>query len=407
MRFVLHSDLNNFYASVECLKNPKIRNVPVVVVGDEEKRHGIVLSKNEMAKAFGIKTGDTVWEARQKASGNLTCVGANFSDYLNISYQVKDIYRTYSDKVESFGIDEAWIDISKIARTFAEAEEVAHMIRRAVLSQIGISVSIGVSFNKVFAKLGSDLKKPNAVTVITPQDYQEKVWCLPVQALLYVGRATNKTLNRAGIFTVGDLAKCELAYLKKVFGKNGVMLYQYANGLENSDVKAGRDQEKSIGNSTTCPHDLRTEEEVKAVLYVLAENVVRRMRKKNWWCEEIALYVKDATLTSFERQKKLFYPTNLVADLVKECLALFRQNYKWDHTVRALGVRAGKLCDQPLQLNMFVNYEKNEKLMMMEQTVEKLRCRFGDHVLKRGVVAKDADFVELDVAGGGHSIMSK
>ncbi len=407
MRFVLHSDLNNFYASVECLMRPEIRNKPVVVVGDEKKRHGIVLSKNQMAKAYHIRTGDEVWEVRQKVGKDLVCITANFDLYQAVSQQVKNIYRTYSDYVESFGIDEAWIDVSKIARNFAQAEEVAHLIRKEVLQKVGISVSIGVSFNKVFAKLGSDMKKPNAVTVITPENFKEKVWPLPVEDLLYVGHATKRAFEKAHINTIGDLANTELSYLKKVFGKNGVTLHTFANGADVGEVKKVMDPEKSFGNSTTCPRDLKTNEEVKAVLYILAENVMRRMRKRGWWCGEVSLYVKDDTLESNGWQKQLAYPTNLVKDVVCEAMKLFLQHYHWNHTVRAVGVRVSKLCTQPGQVNLFVNPMAMEKQLKVEQTVELLREKFYPNIIRRAVVAKDADFVELDVSSGGHGVMQK
>ena len=234
-RFILHSDLNNFYASVESLYNPSIRNKPVVVVGDEEKRHGIVLAKNYLAKGYGVSTGDTVWQSRQKCGENLVCVPARLDLYLQISRIVKDIYREYSDRVESFGVDEAWIDISHLASNYDEAEKIANNIRVRVIAEVGLTVSIGVSFNKIFAKLGSDLKKPNAVVVITEDNFRDKIWDLSVSDLLYVGRATTKKFLKANILTIGDLAKTDRKYLKLTLGKMGETLYQFANGIFSND----------------------------------------------------------------------------------------------------------------------------------------------------------------------------
>ena len=404
MRYILHSDLNNFYASVECLYNPNIRNKAVVVVGDWEKRHGIVLSKNYIAKAYGVKTGEPIWEAKQKIAQELVCVKANFELYGRVSVLVKDIYRKYSDRVESFGIDEAWIDISQKAKSFEEAVEIAHTIRKRVLSETGLTVSIGVSFNKIFAKLGSDLKKPNAVTLISPQNFKQLIFNLPVQNLIYVGRATLLKFNKVGIKTIGDLASAEVKYLKTLLGKNGETLYNFANGLENSEVKKHAEKEKSIGNSTTCPRDLTTEQEVRTIIYNLAEKVAERLRAKGWWCEEVALFIRDDTLSSVERQKKLEFPTMLVSDIARTCMQLFNEHYTWQHTIRALGVRVGKLCDPPVQYNFFVNENTIYKKGKLEQTVETLRGRYGYNVLKRACVLKDLDFTKINPNEGQHII---
>lgn len=407
MAFILHSDLNNFYASVECMKNTSLKNEIVIVIGEQEKRKGIVLSKNEKAKALGVKTGDTVWEAEQKAGSSLVCINANFALYSHVAEQVKNIYRRYSDRVESFGIDEAWIDISKLTKTFEGAQEIAHEIRRSVQSEIGVTVSVGVSFNKIFAKLGSDLKKPNAVTVITPENFKEKVWCLPVRDLLFVGRATGAKLARAGINTIGELAQAGKGYLKSALGKNGATLYDFANGLNGDEVKAFAEIEKSIGNSTTCLRDLKNDHEVKTVLYVLAENVVKRMRRRGFFCEQVSLYVKDATLHSFERQKKLSTPTNLVQDLVREGMELFKKHYCWQHTVRAVGIRASAFTNKPVQLSIFSSNEQKNKISNCEAVVEKIREKYGSNALVRAAVSQAGDFVSHDVDTGLHSIMYK
>lgn len=404
MRYILHSDLNNFYASVECLHNPSIRNLPVVVVGDEEKRHGIVLSKNGLAKAYGIATGETVWSARQKSKGHLVCVPARFELYSKVSKMVKDIYRRYSSHVESFGIDEAWMDITSCVKSFEEAVKLANEIRKRVVEEIGITVSIGVSYNKVFAKLGSDLKKPDAVSVITPDNYKNMVWKLKVEELIYVGRSTKKTLNRMGINTIGELANCDIKFLKRMLGKNGVTLHEFANGADNSAVKEFSEKEKSIGNSTTCPRDLKNDKEVETIIYILAENVAARLRRKGWWCEEVCLFVKESTLNSFERQKKLSYPTNLTGEIAKECFELFKQNFNWQNTIRAVGVRAGKLCEPPVQYNFLVNENTIYKKGKLEETVEILRHKYGYNIIRRGNVLSDADFVSLNPTEKQHLI---
>lgn len=406
MRYILHSDLNNFYASCECLYDPTIRNKPMVVVGDVEKRHGIVLSKNQIAKKMGVKTGFTVWEATNCCGSDLVCVGVHFDRYQRLSKIVKDIYRQYSGRVESFGIDEAWIDITGSVTNFDEAEKLAHTIRVRVLEEMGLTVSIGVSYNKVFAKLGSDLKKPNAVTVITPDNYQEKVWPLPVADLLYVGRATNQKLRKMRINTIGDLAKADEKLLHTLLGKNGVMLHTFACGLDETEVHlvGHKEEMKSIGNSMTCPRDLTTNEEVSQILSILAENVAKRMKKEGVYAKEVQLWVRDNTLNSMDRQQQFFLPTDLASDLHKGAMALFAQHYTWEHTVRALGVRAVKLMSKPKQYSIFEDIEKIKKQENLEQAIRSIRKKYGYHSIKKASVAQDEEFDEINMEDLAHTI---
>ncbi|MBE5736465.1 MAG: DNA polymerase IV [Clostridiales bacterium] len=384
-RYILHCDLNNFYASVESLYNPEIRNRAVVVVGDEEKRHGIVLAKNAVAKEKGVKTGDVVWEARQKC-GDLVCVPARHELYLWVSKQVKDIYREYSSRVESFGIDEAWIDISHLARNDKEAVEIANNIRSRVIAEIGLTISVGVSFNKIFAKLGSDMQKPNATVLVSRDNYQAKAWPLPVGELLYVGRATKRKLERANIMTIGDLARTSVDYLKLTLGKVGEELWKFANGLEDSEVARvdDADKVKSFGNSTTCPIDLTTDEEVKSVIYVLAESVAERMAHKGYYGSTVSLWVKDNSLTSFDRQATLSFPTNVSSDIGAKAYELFKACYDWHLPVRAVGVRITSLSHGDLQVDIFSNLSGLEKHQKLERTIETLRARFGYNSIRRG-----------------------
>lgn len=385
-RYILHSDLNNFYASVESLYNPSIRNKAVVVVGDEDKRHGIVLAKNYIAKSYGIGTGDTVWEARQKCGEELVCVSARLDLYLQISRMVKDIYREYSDRVESFGVDEAWIDISHLATSYVEAEQIANNIRVRIIAEIGLTVSIGVSFNKIFAKLGSDMKKPNAVVVITEDSYKDKVWPLAVSELLYVGRATTKKFIKANIRTIGDLATADKKYLKLTLGKMGETLWEFANGGDLSLVSSIKDNEKikSFGNSTTCPIDLCNDDQVKSVIYMLAESVAERMKKKNFYARGVSLWVKDTNLESFDRHLMLDNPTNVSEDIARACYSLFKSNFDWTLDVRAIGVRVSHLTDGKIQYDIFQNGNNLEKKQNLENVIESLRERFGYEIIRRG-----------------------
>lgn len=405
-RFILHSDLNNFYASVESLYNPKIRNKAVAVVGDEEKRHGIVLAKNYIAKGYGIKTGDTVWEARQKCREELVCVPARFDLYLYVSKLVKDIYREYSDRVESFGIDEAWIDISHLAGSFDEAVKIADNIRTRIIAEIGLTVSIGVSFNKVFAKLGSDMKKPNATTLISRDNFKDLVWKLPASDLLYVGKATSKKFEKANIKTIGDLANTNVKYLKLTLGKMGEVLHSFACGRDESEVASIYDSEKikSFGNSTTCPIDLNTNEQVKSVIYMLAESVAERMKKKGYFASCVCLWVKDTELKSFERQMALKFSTNVSDDIAESAYQLFLENYTWDLDIRALGVRVTNLSDGALQCDLFGKSSNLEKKQKLESTIESLRGRFGYNIIRRGNILSSASLSTLNPHSDVHII---
>ena len=403
-RFILHSDLNNFYASVECLYNPELRNKAVAVVGDQERRHGIVLAKNYIAKKYGVKTGDTIWEAKQKCMEELVCVTANFERYYYVSRLVKEMYREYTDRVESFGIDEAWLDISDRVKTFDEAYKLANQIRNRVLEQFGLTVSIGVSYNKIFAKLGSDLKKPNATTLISLDNYKDMVWGLPVSDLLYVGKATTTKLNKIGINTIGDLANTSVSILKSLLGKNGETLYIFANGQDMTPVKKYNelDEVKSIGNSTTCPRDLTNDKEVGAIIDVLSESVARRLRAKNLWCSVVSLTIKTSDLKSFDVMHKIEYPTNLASVIGKECKKLFK--FDWNQTVRLVGVRATGLSEKPAQYNLFNNEQTNLKKEKFEKTVDSLRERYGYDIIKRGSICAIKNFDEINPEAINHLI---
>ncbi len=406
-RFILHSDLNNFYASVESLYNPEIRNKAVAVVGDEEKRHGIVLAKNYIAKSFGVKTGDTVWEAREKCGKTeLVCVKARLDLYLQISRMVKDIYREYSSRVESFGIDEAWIDVSDIASTFAEAKAIADNIRVRVIAEIGLTVSIGVSWNKVFAKLGSDMQKPNATVVITPDNFRDKVWKLPVEDLLYVGRATKKKFERGNINTIGDLAHTDPKYLRLILGKVGLDLWNFANGKDCAEVSRSDAMEKvkSFGNSTTCPVDLVGNDQVKSVIYMLAESVAERMRRKGFYALCVSLWVRDNDLYSFERQMHLPYPTNVSIDIASACYKLFLEYYTWHRDVRSIGVRVTNLTTGEIQCDVFSRISDLERQQRLETTIETLRSRFGYNIIKRGNILMHEDLSILNPHSAPHII---
>ena len=404
MRYIFHSDLNNFYASVECMYNPEIRNHGVVVVGDSEKRHGIVLAKNNIAKSQGVKTGDTIWEAKLKCP-DLVTVTAHFDRYQKVSRLVKSMYREYTDQMESFGIDEAWLDMSHRVHSWEEAVELADEIRKRVIEEFGVTVSIGVSFNKVFAKLGSDIKKPNATTLISDTNFKKVVYPLPVEQLLYVGNRTKAKLNKNNIFTIGDLAEADENFMRLLIGKVGVMLRHMARGEHKEEVRWADDKEeiKSISNSTTCPRDLKNIKEVRSIVYILSESVARRTRSEGFFAKEVNLHIKDGSLKTFGWHKRLEFSTNLASDIARVCMELFK-NYNWDTTIRAVGVRVSGFEKGPSQMSVFYDKNSHDKTEKIETTVETLRQRWGYDIIKRGVVVADKDLADLDPYSAPHII---
>ena len=401
MRIILHSDLNNFFASVEEQKNPELKGKPIIVVGKKEDRHGIVLAKNTLAKSFGIKTGEAIWQARNKCKDVIE-VPASYPDYTRVSKEVRKIYERFTDKIESFGIDECWLDVTETARLFGGGEGLAEKIRKAVKEEIGVTVSVGVSFNKIFAKLASDMKKPDATTVINYDNYKETVWKLPVEDLLYVGRSTKEKLNRHGVYTIGDLANVEEKRLRSWLGKWGGYLYSYANGTDQSPVIPNLEDEnvKSIGNSLTHYKDLTTAEEVRVLLLMLSESVASRLREeKIGKAITVKVGVIDNKLNRYGKQGKTEYPTTSALEIAKTAYKLFDELYNWKYPVRGVGVTVCDFTHGKQQLNMFENNEKEEREDRLTEAVENLRQRFGNGVIQRASILQDERLYSADIKG--------
>ena len=399
MRTILHSDLNNFYASVECLRNPEIRDKPVVVVGSKEDRHGIVLAKNMIAKQAGVKTGDIYWEARQKCGNTLVEVQADFAEY---SKEVRKIYEDYTDRIEAYGIDECWLDVTSSLNLFGNGVQIANTIRERVKKEIGITVSVGVSWNKIFAKLGSDMKKPDAVTEITEENYREVVWSLPVEDLLYVGHATKQKLNRIGVKTIGQLAQSDEGLLVRMLGKWGNYLHTFANGKDNSPVTTVDEEEniKSIGNSLTVYRDLKNEEDVRMVIHLLSDSVAARMREAGLTrARTVHLYARASDLSGYQKQGKLPRPCSNAIEISKKAFELFREVYPWQSYVRGLGVSVSDFCFGAEQLDLFGSLEKDEKQRRLDAAVDKLRKKYGNNVIQSAIVYKDPKIRDMDVKG--------
>ena len=399
-RTILHVDANCFYASVECLYRPELRDNPMAVVGDVEKRHGIILTANYIAKRnYGIKTGEPLFQAKLKCP-QLAAVKSNMPLYIKFSKRLKEILFRYSDLVESFGIDEAWVDVTDSRKLFGSGEEIAEQINRTVKEELGITVSIGVSFNKAFAKLGSDFKKPDGITVITKENFRRKVWGLPVSDLLNVGRRTAAKLISKNINTIGELANTSPSELKSWLGKNGLMLYDFANGYENSPVKAYNDDSrvKSISNSVTASRDLTTADDVKMIIYVLSDSIARRLREQNLFCKTVSVYIKTNRLTGFSRQCTLSEHTNLEKIISGTAVSLFFASCSLSVPIRAIGITVGDLTDKKgfIQLDIYGNAQKAEKTERLERAEDELKNRFGSNCIKRGLLIKDSKLTGFD-----------
>lgn len=393
-RCVLHIDCNKFYASVECLYRPELRDKPMAVGGDPENRHGIILTKNEIASKYGLTVGEPLWKARQKCP-DLVVVPPNYPLYLRFSALARKIYEDYSEFIEPFGLDECWLDVTGNEKS---GEEIAHEIRKRVKSQLGITVSVGVSFNKVFAKLGSDYKKPDAVTVIDESNYKDIAWSLPCGDLLMVGRSAQKKLNAYGINTIGDLADTDVAVLKSLFGKNGEMLHSFANGTECSPVRHKDEisDVKSVGNSTTAPRDLVNEEDVKTVFRVLCESVSTRLREKGLKGRVVTIYVRDKELSSFSRQMKIPANTDISTEIFYYAMKLFCTNYFWNKPIRSLGVSVSDFDVAYEQFDFEKTVENREKQERLETAVDSLRRRFGNYCIGRACQLKDTELSKFN-----------
>ena len=402
MRTILHSDLNNFYASVECLKNPEIKDKPVVVVGNKEDRHGIVLAKNITAKNFGVKTGDVYWEAKQKCGGELVEIQADFSTYLNVSKEVRKIYEDYSERIEAYGIDECWIDVTAGVNHFGGGKEIAESIRERIKNEIGLTVSIGVSWNKIFAKLGSDMKKPDAVTEITKENYREKVWALPVEDLLYVGSSTKRRLNGIGIKTIGQLAQTNVKILTDLLGKWGSYIHTFANGKDESPVLSVNEESsiKSIGNSLTVYRDLKNEEDVEMVIWLLSDSVASRMREAGLnRARTVRIYIRDNKLFGFQKHGKLLRPTNDMKEIAKLSFRLFKEIYPWKEYVRGLGISVTDFITGDEQLDFFADIAEDEKQKRLNGAIDNLRKKYGNNIIQSAVLLKDPKLSDLDIKG--------
>lgn len=391
-RIILHCDLNNFFASVSLLSNPTLYDMPVAVCGSVEARHGIVLAKNETAKKYGVKTAEAVWEAKRKCP-ELVTLPPDYKKYHEYSIRARQIYARYTDLIEPFGIDECWLDVTGSTLLFGSGEQIADKIRCDIKRELGITISVGVSFNKVFAKLGSDMKKPDAITVINRQNFKEKVWPLPINDLLFVGKRTAEKLNQNGIFTVEDVTKCDDEMLLHLLGKAGNQLKQYAMGQDTSPVTPPNENDlpKSIGRTITPPKDITTRDEVWKLYIAIAEEISEILHTKNLYAATIQVHTRDANLKTKEYSHTLDNPLNTSILLAREAIKIFEQNYNWDLPLRSVGFRVTNLKGDNVafQTDIFGEQTDDEKQEIIENSILNVRKKFGHDSLKRGTICDE------------------
>lgn len=391
MRNILHCDINAFYASVEVQRHPELRGKPVAVCGSQEERHGIVLTANYVAKPRRVKTGMAIWQAKEVCP-DLVILPPDMAEYIRISRYAREIYEDYTDQVEPFGLDESWLDVTGSVGLYGSPMTIAREISGRIKKELGITASIGVANNKVTAKLGSDYKKPDAITRIEADNYKEIVYPLPVEDLLYVGPATSRKLRAVGISTIGRLAECPVEFLERRLGKMGVILHMFANGRDISPVqRSGHIPNiKSFGNSATTPRDLVNEADVQLMLLLLAESVCTRMRELSSRCTVVEISVRDTELRSYCRQKKLPRPSCSSQELAEVGMSLFQRSYDWARPVRSIGIRGAGLVEATeQQLSLYADDRRRDKWEQIDRAVDWLRERYGYMSVRRAAVCMD------------------
>jgi len=397
-RTILHADMNNCFASIEMLHRPRLRGRPIAVGGSVEERHGIIVARSYEARAFGVKVGQALWQARQLCP-ELIIVPPDHDKYLRFSNNFRNILLDYSPQVEPFGIDEAWVDVTQ-SMYGRSGGEIADEIRERVKFELGITVSVGVAWNKIFAKLGSDMKKPDATMVITEENFRDTVWPLPASDMVGVGRNVERDLRKRNVRTIGDLARLGPDLLESWFGKYGPCLYAYAAGLDASPVREFGAERlvKSVGNSTTCPRDLENDEDAHIVLLNLSESIARRMRELGMMATIVQISLRRNDLTWFDRQVKLDRPTSLAPELCAVGMELLRANYAWEKPLHSIGIRGANLVPDttPIQLSIYENEEKRRRAEAIELAIDEVRLRFGHQSIGRALLHLDGQLGHLD-----------
>ena len=392
--------MNGFFASVELLDHPELADGPMAVCGDPNNRHGIILAKNEIAKSYGIVTAETLWQARKKCP-SLKVVPPHHDKYKEYSRRINAIYQRYTDQVEPFSIDESWLDVTGSRRLFGGGKEIADEIRDTVKKELGLTLSAGVSFNKIFAKMGSEYKKPDATTVISRENFRELLWPMPVGEMFFVGSATAEKLEISGIRTIGDLARADQSYLTVLLGKQGKMLHIYANGLDDSPVApmAQKRMIKSVGNGVTFSRDLTGESDIRAAVISLSDTVASRLRKYELKASGVKVDIKDTSFKVISRQKQLEAPTDQTNTIFRAAMDIIRSSWNTKDPIRLLSVTGINLRDEneDVQLSFFdeekVTDVKGEKI---DETVDRIREKFGKQAITFGSIINNDIGISMD-----------
>ncbi len=388
-RTVLHCDMNNFFASVECRKDPRLFSLPVAVCGSIEERHGIVLAKNYVAKKYGIVTGEPVVRAKQKCPDLIT-IEPHYDEYMHFSRLAKEIYLSYTDLVEPFGADECWLDVTGSYALFGDGETIANTVRERVKKELGLTISVGVSFNKMFAKLGSDMKKPDAVTVIPSDGFKEKIWHLPASELMGVGPATSATLARFGIHTIGQIANAYPPMIKGALGKNGLALIEIANGRDSSPVVSEENSPpiKSMSHGTTTARDLRTREEIKTVMLALCEELGHRLHSLKKKASAVSISLRDCNLHTRQYQCRLSMPTDSYSVIAKRAFTLMCEKHLLSAPLRSVTVGVSELIpsSSPCQIDLFTDPSDTVRRETLDSVMDKINIRFGRDKIRYGLL---------------------
>lgn len=392
-RVILHCDMNGFFASVELLDYPELRDKPMAVCGDPVSRHGIILAKNEIAKRYGIVTAETLWQARKKCP-DLQTVPPHHKKYQHYSRLINEIYLQYTDMVEPFSVDESWLDVTASKKLFGNGKQIADKIRHQVKKELGLTLSAGVSFNKIFAKMGSDYKKPDATTVITQENYKNILWPLDIRDLFFVGKATADKLQGIGIHTIGQLAESDRHTVTALLGKQGSIIHDYANGLDQTPVSRFDEREdvKSIGNGSTFRRNLEGIQDIRTAVIALSDTVAVRLRQKKKKAFGVKVDIKDPSLKVISRQQQLDNPTNLAENIADTAVSIIEKSWNLRHPIRMLTVTAINLCpeDQAQQLSLFSSENfQNETGEKMERTMDDIRKKFGRNAITFGRIIKN------------------
>ena len=385
-RIILHADCNSYFASVESIDHPEWKLVPMAVCGDPELRHGIVLAKNELAKAYHIQTAETIYSAKKKCP-DLLLVPAHHEKYKAVCERINAIYESYTDLVERFSIDESFLDVTGSRHLFGSGKEIADELRRRIREEIGVTVSVGVSFNKTFAKMGSDYKKPDATTVISRENYKGLLWPLPIGELLFVGKSGASILKDHGILTIGDLAQADPASISSFFGKTGVHLQQAARGEDLSPVlpTGYEEQPKSISHNVTFDHDLSDPTEIVAGITLISDQVGTRLRRKKLFASVVQIQIKDTSLKVINRQKQLVQYTCNTRLIRDTAVRLLRENWPEGMPIRMLSVGVtGLSLDGSQQLDLFMDTAKAEKAQRLDEAVDSIRAKYGKQSITFG-----------------------